>query len=152
VSANIVHFLRHLTQVKCVDEPQTAEEETMTRITDHIAGILVVISVCALATSAAVAQDPTKVDASHYKVTFENDQVRILKVTYAPKEKSVMHEHPNSIAVFMTDGNIRFTLPDGKSQEVTVKAGNSQFSPAGKHQPENIGDKPFEVVVIELKK
>ena len=105
-----------------------------------------------LAANTALAQDPTKVDANHYKVTFENAQVRILKITYGPKEKSVTHEHPNSIAVFLTDGQVKFNLPDGKSQEVTVKAGQSQFNPAGKHLPENVGDKPFEVVLIEMKK
>ncbi len=124
----------------------------MRTITDRIAGMLVACSVFALATSAAMAQDATKADPAHYKVTFENDQVRILKITYGPKEKSVLHEHPNSIAVFLTDGQIKFNLPDGKSQEVSVKAGQSQWNPAGKHLPENVGDKPFEVVLIEMKK
>jgi quercetin dioxygenase-like cupin family protein len=63
----------------------------------------------------AVAQDPTVVDANHYKVMFENDQVRVLKITYGPKEKSVMHEHPNAVAVFLTDGQMKFQLADGKS-------------------------------------
>lgn len=107
---------------------------------------------CILATGSAVAQDPTKVDAGHYKVTFENEQVRILKITYGAKEKSVMHEHPNAIAVFLTDGRVKFNLPDGKTQEVSAKAGQSQWTPAGKHLPENMGDKPLEVVLIELKK
>jgi quercetin dioxygenase-like cupin family protein len=123
----------------------------MRSITDPVAGILVACSVFALATSAAVAQDAAQVDAKHYKVTFENEQVRILRITYGPKEKSVMHEHPNSIAVFLTDGQIKFTLADGKSQEVSVKAGESAWNPAGKHLPENMGEKPFEVVLIELK-
>ena len=108
-------------------------------------------SVIALATSMAIAQDPTVVDATHYKVTFENEQVRILKITYGPKEKSVMHEHPNAVAVFLTDGQVKFQLPDGKSQDATVKAGQSMFTPGGKHLPENVGDKPFEVVLVELK-
>jgi quercetin dioxygenase-like cupin family protein len=123
----------------------------MKNITDHIASILIGCSVLTFAAGAAFAQDAAQVDAKHYKVTFENEQVRILRITYGPKEKSVMHEHPNSIAVFLVDGQIKFTLPDGKSQEVSVKAGQSQWSPAGKHLPENIGDKPFEVVLIELK-
>src|SRR6476660_6116087 len=124
----------------------------MSRIGSFGIGMLIAGSVIALATAVAVAQDPTVVDAKHYNVMFENEQVRILKITYPPKEKSVMHEHPNAIAVFLTDGQIKFNLPDGKSQEVTVKAGQSQWTPAGKHLPENIGDKPFEVVLIEMKK
>jgi quercetin dioxygenase-like cupin family protein len=63
-----------------------------------------------------------------------------------------MHEHPDVVAVFLTDGQIRFALPDGKSEDATVKAGTSMFTPGGKHLPENIGDKPFEVVLVELKK
>jgi len=119
-------------------------------IIGHI-GILVASSVFAFATGVAVAQDPTQVDAKHYRVTFENDQVRILRISYGPHEKSVMHEHPNSIAVFLTDDRIKFTLPDGKSEERDVKAGQSVWNIAGKHQPENLGDRPFEVVLIEMK-
>ena len=119
-------------------------------IIGHI-GILVASSVFAFATGVAVAQDPTQVDAKHYRVTFENYQVRILRISYGPHEKSVMHEHPNSIAVFLTDGRIKFTLPDGKSEERDVKAGQSVWNIAGKHQPENLGDRPFEVVLIEMK-
>jgi quercetin dioxygenase-like cupin family protein len=120
----------------------------MRSITCRIAGLL--LGGCILA-FAATAQDAAQVDAKHYKVVFENQQVRILRVRYGAKEKSVMHEHPNSIAVFLTDGQVKFTLPDGKTQEATLKAGESQWSPAGKHLPENVGDKPFELVLIELK-
>ena len=98
----------------------------MKSIRDHVTAVLVACSVFTLAMSAAVAQDPTQVDAKHYKVTFENEQMRILSITYGPKETSVLHEHPNSIAVFLTDGLVKFTLADGKSQEVTVRAGQSQ--------------------------
>ena len=114
-------------------------------------GMLIASTVFAFATSAALAQDPAQVDARHYKVTFENDQVRILRITYGAHEKSVMHEHPNSIAVFLVDGRIKFTRPDGQSEERDVKAGQSVWNPAGKHLPENLGDKPFEVVLIEMK-
>jgi quercetin dioxygenase-like cupin family protein len=114
-------------------------------------GLLVASTVLAFATGTAVAQDPAQVDAKHYKVTFENDQVRILRITYGVHEKSVMHEHPNSIAVFLVDGRIKFTRPDGQSEDRDVKAGQSVWNPAGKHLPENLGDKPFEVVLIEMK-
>jgi len=117
----------------------------------HILGLAVASTVTALAIGGAVAQDPTVVDAKHYKVMFENDQVRVLKIAYGPGEKSVMHEHPNGVAVFITDGQIKFGLPDGKSQDAAVKAGQAMFAPAGKHLPENVGDKTFEVVLVELK-
>jgi quercetin dioxygenase-like cupin family protein len=114
-------------------------------------GMLIAGSALAFGLGAAVAQDPSQVDAKHYKVVFENDQVRVLRITYGPHEKSVMHEHPNAVAVFLVDGHMKFTLPDGKTQDVTVKPGDSRWTPAGKHLPENQGDKPFEVVLVELK-
>ena len=46
--------------------------------------------------------DPVKVDAKHYKVEFENESVRVLRISYAPGEKSVMHYHPNAVAVYLT--------------------------------------------------
>jgi quercetin dioxygenase-like cupin family protein len=100
----------------------------------------------------ASAQDPVKVDAKHYKVEFENDQVRVLRITYGPHEKSVMHEHPDAMAIFLNDGQAKFTLPDGTSQVPEMKAHTTLWTPAGKHMPENTGDKPFELVLVEMKK
>jgi len=95
--------------------------------------------------------DPVKVDSKHYKVVLENDQVRVLQAKYGPHEKSVMHEHPASVAVFMNDSHVKFTLPDGTSQDTNGKAHDAIWAEAGKHLPENVGDKPLEAMVIELK-
>jgi quercetin dioxygenase-like cupin family protein len=105
----------------------------------------------AVAAVPAMAQDPVKVDAKHYRVEFENDQVRVLHVTYGPHEKSVMHEHPAALAVFLTDGQSKFTFPDGKTQDAPIKAGTTMWTAANKHLPENTGDKPFELILVEMK-
>ncbi len=104
------------------------------------------------AAAAKTTLDPVKLDPKHYKVVINNDQVRVLRVKYGPHEKSVMHEHPASVAVFVSDGHAKFTLPDGTSQDNNAKAHDATWADAGKHLPENAGDKPFEVIVIELKK
>jgi quercetin dioxygenase-like cupin family protein len=115
--------------------------------------ILSVVSVVALVAGALIlrAQDPVKVDAKHYKVEFENSEVRILRVNYGPGEKSVMHDHPEHVAVFLTDQKGVFATPDGKSTQVNAKAGEVKHLPAGSHLPQNTGDKPMEVIVVELK-
>ena len=118
----------------------------MRRVFSVVAVLVLIASVVP-----AMAQDPVKVDSKHYKVEFENDKVRVLHITYGPHEKSVMHQHPANVAVFVTDGQVRFTLPDGKTQDVSVKAGTTQWNAGGKHLPENVGDKPFEVILVELK-
>lgn len=102
-------------------------------------------------TQPAFAQDATKVDSAHYKVDLENDQVRVLRISYGPNEKGVMHEHPASLAVFLTGGKGQFTYPDGKTEEISWKAGQTIWLPATKHQPENLTDKPFELIQIEFK-
>jgi len=96
--------------------------------------------------------DPVKVDPKHYKVEFENESVRVLRISYAPGEKSVMHNHPNAVAVFLTDGTTKMTTPDGKSQDTPAKAGGALWTPAGSHLPQNVGSKSFELILVELKK
>jgi len=99
----------------------------------------------------ALAQDAVKVDPKHYKVEFENNQIRVLRVNYGAHEKSVMHSHPGTLAVFLTDGHAKFNLPDGTAVDAPIKAGTTQWGDAGTHLPENVGDTPFEVIVVEVK-
>lgn len=96
-------------------------------------------------------QDPTVVDGKHYTVEFENDQVRVLRISYAPGEESVMHEHPNGVAVFLTDGDTEMKLGDGTTIEDIRKSGEAIWAPAGKHLPKNIGDNKSVLILVELK-
>ena len=56
-----------------------------------------------------------------------------------------------AISVFLTDGQVRFTMPDGKTMDQTIKAGTTQWTPAGKHLPENMSDTPLELILVEMK-
>src|SRR5215471_1380843 len=85
----------------------------------------------------AKAPDAVTADPGHYKVGTDNAQVRVLRVHYGPHEKSVMHSHPASVAVFLTDSNAQFSFPDGTKQAVTGKPGDVVYSPATVHLPEN---------------
>ena len=102
--------------------------------------------------SVARAQDPVKVDPKHYTVVFENNAVRVLHIHYAVGEKSVMHSHPDSVAVFLEDQKAKMTHPGGKSEEMSGKKGEAVFTPAGTHLPENVGTGPIDVILVELKK
>ena len=112
---------------------------------------LVAVAGWILAAAVAHADDPVKVDPKHYTVEFENDAVRVLRIHYGPGEKSVMHSHPAAIAVFLTDHANKMTFPGGKSEVNSGKAGEVQMTPAGEHLPENVGDKPMELILVELK-
>jgi len=110
----------------------------------------VVLTLC-LGAEKSWAQDPVKVDPKHYTVVFENDQVRVLRIKYGPHEKSVMHSHPDGVAVYLTNSKAKMTLEDGKTVDLSGKAGEAVWAPAGAHLPENVGKRPFELIQIELK-
>jgi hypothetical protein len=104
----------------------------------------------------AAAQDPAKVDVQHYKVIFEDSSIRVLRLTYGPHEKSVMHEHPfGSCVIFLTEFNGKSTDPDGNvitEHHAPGEVACDVFKRGVfRHQPENIGDVPFEVILIERK-
>src|SRR5438445_12243623 len=125
-------------------EPSSQRRSPMRRI--GIAGCMA----CLLAAS-ALAEDAVKVDPKHYKVEFENSQVRVLRAQYGPHEKSVMHSHPASVIVSVADQDAKFTLPGGKTTERHMKAGDVQWAAPETHLPENLADKPLDVILVELK-
>lgn len=102
--------------------------------------------------STAWAQDPTEVDPEHYTVAFENDAVRVLRIQYGPGEKSVMHQHPEGVAIGLTTTTWRMHTPDGTSAEYTTEANQVQWADAVVHLPENASDEAGEVFLVEFKK
>jgi quercetin dioxygenase-like cupin family protein len=116
-----------------------------------VTGLVILGGTGALIAATATAPDAIKADPKHYQVAFENDQVRVLRITYGPHEKSVMHSHPAGVAVYLTDAHAKFTLPGGKTSDGTAKAGTVMWMDATSHMPENLGDKGFEVIQVELK-
>jgi quercetin dioxygenase-like cupin family protein len=111
----------------------------------------VVVASAVLAWSgSALAQDPVKVDPTHYKVVLENSSVRVLKVSLGAGEKTPMHVHPDTIIVPLTNSKVRFTMPDGKSQDSDMAANSAQYAPAGPHSGANLGG-AGEVIVVEFK-
>lgn len=100
----------------------------------------------------AVALDPLKIDPKHYKLEFENAQVRVLRVTIDGHQVAPKHEHAlNRVTVFLTDQNFRVTNNEGKVESVQHKAGEAVWGTPLIHREENASDQPFEAIVVELK-
>ena len=98
------------------------------------------------------ALDPPKVDPKHYKVELENGQVRVIRARYGPRDSAPMHEHAlPRIVVNLTDQAVRMTLPDGSTRETRNPAGTVASAGAANHSEVNLNDRPFEVLVVELK-
>lgn len=99
----------------------------------------------------ALAQDPTKVEPTHYKLAFENEYVQVVNVHYGPHEKSSLHAHPGGVVVVLTTGHLRFTDENGKTKEVFAKPGEARWYPPFKHKVENLGDTAYSAVYIGIK-
>ena len=97
-------------------------------------------------------RDAVALDPKHYKVELENDRVRVVRIHYGGNEKSVMHQHPPGVGVFLTDSTFKFTYPDGRSEDIGAKAGQFLwFDEVWEHLPENASDEPAEVLYVEFK-
>src|SRR5262249_26262421 len=73
-------------------------------------------------------------DKEHYKLEFENDQVRVIRAKTGPHGTIAMHEHPrNRVGVYITDQNFRVTAADGSVTMPNHKAGEAGWSPPAKH-------------------
>jgi hypothetical protein len=123
----------------------------MKNLTHLIMAALFATVILIFAINMAMAQDIVKADPKHYKVEFENSQVRVLRATYGPHEKGVMLSRPQTVGVALTDIDLKFTFPGGKTKEIHLKAEEVTPVAAGTRQPENLSDKPFEAILVELK-
>ncbi len=96
--------------------------------------------------------DAVKVAPDSYKVVLENDQVRVLEVQIRPGAKSEMHSHPRSVAVCLNDQRLRFTFPNGKTEDADLRRGQAVWLDGISHAVENVGNEDVSSVVVELKK
>jgi hypothetical protein len=83
--------------------------------------------------------DPVIVDGGHYKVEFENEQVRVFRVHYGPREKGQTHEHIlNRVVLYLND-------------QAAAKADEVRIAGAVTHAEENASDQPADRIAVELK-
>lgn len=112
---------------------------------------LSIVSLVLVWSPVAFAQDAVTVDPAHYKVVLENASVRVLKIGYTPGAKSSMHQHPDSIVVPLAAAKVRFALPDGKSEDSELANESAMYTPAGTHNPTNVGTGSVDALLIEFK-
>jgi len=112
-------------------------------------GILVLLYLVAISTGSA--QDPLKVESTHYKLAFENEAVQVVYIHYGPHEKSLLHQHPAGVVVNLTDGHLRFTDQNGTVQEVRAIHGEARWFPAFRHRVENLSNTAYDGVYIAVK-
>ena len=116
--------------------------------------------VCVLALAASVTavralgQDPA---ATRRIPQFENDEVKVWKSVVLPNAPLPLHrhEHPR-VLVALVGGTMKIVEESGAAETNDWQSGKAYWLPANpagtRHTDVNAGDKPIEVMVIELKK
>lgn len=93
-----------------------------------------------------LAQDP-----AHFSPVLENDKVRVLRFRLGPHESGRRHSDTPHVSVFLTDANLRLTDAAGHVRDAEAKAGMAAWTGVDEHVPENLGDRPLELLTIEPK-
>jgi hypothetical protein len=97
--------------------------------------------------------DPLKVDPAHYKLEFENPQVRVLRIRILPHGAVPLHTYATDhVTIFLTDQNFHIKDSTGKMETAQHKAGDVIWETPSTQTEQNIGAQPFEAVSVEIKK
>jgi hypothetical protein len=106
--------------------------------------------------SAAIAQNapPTfQGDPDVYKVIFEDQNFRVIAATWKKGVHDKAHSHPvPSVIYALNDCLIRIHAPDGKTRDITDKAGTAMAVPiTPSHTAENVGASDCQAIFVERK-
>ena len=110
--------------------------------------------------SSVASQDPLKVAPDAYKLEFENDWVRVVRVHYGPRARIPVHDHPRwgTAYVYLNDAPEVIFKHKGSSHlgmitRPPTKAGGFRLYKAVKevHEVENAGDTASDFLRVEFK-
>jgi quercetin dioxygenase-like cupin family protein len=111
----------------------------------------ILMSLLAVLYTTADAQDPVKASPQYYKGLLENDQVRVLEYRLKAGEKEPMHSHPAGVVYVFSGAKLKFTYPDGRTEERTAATGETIWRDPTTHAVENVGDTEAHAIAIDLK-
>jgi len=112
----------------------------------------ILITACNQSQSLKV-EDSTIAAPDHYKVEFENEYVRVVRVTYNPGEQSAMHSHIPLVGVTLTGGQGVFTDIQGNKETRPENFAGDVLADSGEtHSVLSISKGPEELVFVEVKK
>src|ERR1700693_1553771 len=101
-------------------------------------------------------KDALAADPKHYKLEFENDRMRVLRLTLKADEVVPVHDDLDALFVCIAVGSdkachLRRTRPGGRSQDIHMQAGESRWIYADTRSEKNLSSQPLEMLVIEPK-
>ena len=106
---------------------------------------------------AAAVQAPAQQEGTTRRIPqLENEQVRVWKSIIVPKQPLTMHRHEHGrVIVALAGGQLRVVKESGGSRVMDWETGKAYWLPADPpgdlHGDVNEGDKPIEVMVVEVR-
>ncbi|HUA36610.1 MAG TPA: alpha/beta hydrolase [Candidatus Binataceae bacterium] len=97
------------------------------------------------------ALDAIRLEPARFRVEFENEHVRIVRLRFGAHEKGIMVHHPPRVLATITDVAVKLKFADGRSDERGAPATVAAWLDAETLQTENAADAPLEVVLVEPK-
>lgn len=87
-----------------------------------------------------------------YKVIAENEQYRVIEVTWKPGQRDLFHSHPASAVYYPMDCTLRAYGPSGVLGQRDNKAGTAVVQvPIANHAVENAGTSVCKLIMFEPK-
>jgi len=141
----------------------------MRQLTGIFMGLLVATVMFAFTTKAVMAQEKAKAEKAKMapaeekmkaemkkggptvKVLLENDRVTVSDVRFKPGDKAEMKERPDRVRYVIKGGELKRYYPDGKTEDVKLKAGEAVFMKKETGALENLGKTEVHWIAINLK-
>src|SRR3989338_7615247 len=113
--------------------------------------LLTLVSALMFLAHISFAADPLEVAPNMYTLIYENDQVRVMQVTFQVGEQIAEHSHPDHFVYVLEGGNLKITKADGTVTDAELKVGDVVWINAEAHWAINTGTTPVRLLVTELK-
>jgi hypothetical protein len=95
---------------------------------------------------------PNAFPRPHVKKLFENDRILVWDYHWTPGEPSPMHFHDKDVVVvYLDQGTLKSTTPDGKSTENEISFGLTKFNARDRTHTEEVVRGSARAVMMELK-
>jgi quercetin dioxygenase-like cupin family protein len=99
------------------------------------------------------AQDPMEVSPNIYTVLFEDDEIRVMEITYEPGEHDLLHSHPRYTVIAKEGGTLRVHVAGAAPEDHVIQADQPSLLDAVEaHWGENVGNTTIRAIAVEFKK
>jgi quercetin dioxygenase-like cupin family protein len=116
-----------------------------------------IVVAAVLSTSVLISQVAQKITQTQRFPQFDNEDVKVWKSVILPNQPLAMHHHDHPrVIIALSGGTMNIVDSSGATETHKWETGNAYWLPAMPpntlHSDANAGDKPIEVMIVELEK